>query len=478
MAQEIQFDFSIGRMDPNQTDITVIVTCHNYGKYLAQCLASLTAQRYKAARIILLDDASTDDTAEIALAFPEIEYIHVKYRDVCATRDHALKLVKTPWVLYVDADNWLQFRYLELMHTQALSCDRSVAVIYSSKKIFGKYDDVVMAAPYEEDRLDTQNYIDMCALIRTSALREIGGWSGPMQDKRGPTHDDWALWLRFRSHGWLSEPCPNALLMYRAHDSNCSALGKTQAPNTLLRHARFTLLTVLSGRKWNFSRTMDWLGRMDCVPEQMEIIFLDNSNDPEFGREVRYRLATQDRFSHFRYLKIDRECDPDSMMTNAEYAEGGIAERLERDAVLHGHVAALYARAFSYVTGDFLWTVEDDVIPEDDALFKLVVSMAWKRDVGAVGALVMSRLHRGMAIAGPNVVPLDGQVYEREFVSAGCTLYRVRALKGTRPRYEMTDNGPLFWDVSVGEDMKEGGWRTLLDTGTHTRHYEPSGGYE
>lgn len=473
----IDFDFSIAKVGENQTQITVIVTCHQYGKYLAQCLASLTSQHFRAAQIFLVDDASTDETADIAASFPTVEYLRVEYKDVCASRDYALARVTTPWVLYVDADNWLQPRYLEFLSDHSLSCDSRVGVIYSSKKIFGKYDDFVSAAPYEEDRLDTQSFMDMCALIRVSALREVGGWNGPMKDHRGPSHDDWALWLRLRAHAWSFEPCHNALLYYRAHESNSSAQSVLQSPNTIIRNARFTLLTVLSGRRWNLSRYFSWLIRMDCVPEQVELVLLDNSQDPEFGREVRHWLAVQDRFAHYRYLKVDRTCDPLKTVTNAKYAEGGIPERLERDPYVHEHVAALYARAFSYATGDFLWTVEDDVIPEDDALFKLVLSMAWKRKAGAAGALVMSRLHLGQAIAGPLPISLDGNVHEVGFVSAGCTLYRVRALRGVRPRYEMTDTGALFWDVSVGDDMKRDGWCTLLDTGVSTKHYDSEESY-
>jgi GT2 family glycosyltransferase len=459
------------------TDISVIVTCHNYGSYLAQCLASITGQHYKAARIILIDDASDDDTPEIALSFPDIEYVRVEYKDVCQARDDGLKMCATPWILYVDADNWLQFRYLEFLHKHALSCDRHVGAIYPSKKIFGRYDDVAIADPYEEDRLDTQAFMDMCALIRVSALRDVGGWHGPMRDERGPNHDDWALWLRMRSNGWVFEPCPNALLMYRAHNSNYSALGGLQSPNTILRHARFTLLTVMSGRNWALGPYMEWLARMDCVPEQVDLMIVDNSGSLAFGRTLRLQLALQERFPNYRYLKMDRVCDPESAMTNAQFAEGDIPIRVVRDPAIHRHVAGLYATAFSHVTDDFIWTVEDDVIPQDDALIQLIKGIAWDRKAGAIGAVVMSRLHEGKPIAGPDDIVLNDSLQRVGFVSAGCTLYRTRALKTVRPRYEETDKGILFWDVSVGEDMADAGWHTMLNTAVRTKHYEPDGSY-
>lgn len=481
--EPIEYDLNILRLDPNHTPVTVIVTCHNYGPYLAQCLSSIIGQNFKAARIVLMDDASTDDTPEIALSFPDIEYVRVEYRDVCATRDHALKTVTTPWVLFVDADNWLQFRYLELLYKETLSCDRNIAAIYPSKRIFGRYDDVASAEPYEADRLDTQSFFDMCSLIRTSALREVGGWNGPMRDVRGASHDDWALWLRLRSQGWSFKPCPNALLMYRTHGENCSSAGVMQAPNTIIRHARFTLLTIMSGRHWNLNNYLNWLARMDCVPEQVELFILDNSNDKAFGQELRYRLALQERFTQYRYVKVDRMCDPEGLLSNAQYAEGGVKERLQRDPILHGHVAALYAHAFSQINTDFIFCVEDDIIPDDTALYGLIEGMAWRRSVGAVGGVVNSRLHTDRVIAG-SATSLE--VYTKDlgteslpmsFVSAGCVLYRTSALKICRPRYEVLPTHNLFWDVSIGQDMAEEGWETLLNPKVRTRHYSPDGSY-
>src|SRR5262245_56995193 len=46
--------------------ISVVVTCHNYGRYLRECLESLLAQERPADEIVVVDDASTDDTPEVA----------------------------------------------------------------------------------------------------------------------------------------------------------------------------------------------------------------------------------------------------------------------------------------------------------------------------------------------------------------------------------------------------------------------------
>ncbi|MCE2438518.1 MAG: glycosyltransferase family 2 protein, partial [Candidatus Latescibacteria bacterium] len=60
-------------MNPDRkADIAVIVTCHNYGRYLWQCLNSIQRQLLKPASVLIVDDASTDETEAVARQFPEM----------------------------------------------------------------------------------------------------------------------------------------------------------------------------------------------------------------------------------------------------------------------------------------------------------------------------------------------------------------------------------------------------------------------
>jgi hypothetical protein len=51
-----------------QASVTVLITCFNYGRFLNQCVTSVLAQEGVNVRIIIVDDASTDDSAQIASA--------------------------------------------------------------------------------------------------------------------------------------------------------------------------------------------------------------------------------------------------------------------------------------------------------------------------------------------------------------------------------------------------------------------------
>ena len=54
--------------------------------------------------IIVIDSYSTDKTAEIALGFPDVQFIQNKFEDFTKQRNLALKKAKNDWVLFLDAD--------------------------------------------------------------------------------------------------------------------------------------------------------------------------------------------------------------------------------------------------------------------------------------------------------------------------------------------------------------------------------------
>ena len=49
----------------HKVKVSVIVTAHNYGKYLSQCLDSVLNQKYTNYEMIVVNDGSTDNTSEI-----------------------------------------------------------------------------------------------------------------------------------------------------------------------------------------------------------------------------------------------------------------------------------------------------------------------------------------------------------------------------------------------------------------------------
>ncbi len=92
--------------------ISVIVPAYNVEQYIARCLDSITGQSYTNIEVIVVDDGSSDATAQIcddkALKDDRIIVVHKKNEGVAAARNTALDAVKGELVAFCDADDYYE----------------------------------------------------------------------------------------------------------------------------------------------------------------------------------------------------------------------------------------------------------------------------------------------------------------------------------------------------------------------------------
>ena len=87
--------------------LSVIIPVHNGADYLADAVRSVLAAELKACEIIVVDDCSTDSTANIAAAFGErVRYFYQSQRGPSAARNYGLRLARGNFVGFLDADDW------------------------------------------------------------------------------------------------------------------------------------------------------------------------------------------------------------------------------------------------------------------------------------------------------------------------------------------------------------------------------------
>ena len=96
-------------------DVTVVITCFNYGAFLGECVESALAQLGGQPRVIVVDDGSTDrrTVAELARLPPHVEVVRQANAGVAAARNAGLRLVETPYALALDADDRLALDALQ-----------------------------------------------------------------------------------------------------------------------------------------------------------------------------------------------------------------------------------------------------------------------------------------------------------------------------------------------------------------------------
>lgn len=89
--------------------VSVIMPSYNTAKYIAESIESVLKQTYKYWELIIADDCSDDDTADVVKAYSADERIRYIKNDVnsgaAVTRNNALREAKGKWIAFLDSDD-------------------------------------------------------------------------------------------------------------------------------------------------------------------------------------------------------------------------------------------------------------------------------------------------------------------------------------------------------------------------------------
>ncbi|MNW26101.1 putative glycosyltransferase EpsJ [compost metagenome] len=146
--------------------ITVIVPMYNAEEFLEYTLESLSSQTiFRDVEILLVDDCSTDDTLSIANRYAQRYQQFILLRQdhnkgVSAARNLGLDQAKGQYVFFIDADDTIPERTLEIMYQAAQ--DKQADVITGIYKRFDSKSESVMSIFHQFPELANEGYISIC----------------------------------------------------------------------------------------------------------------------------------------------------------------------------------------------------------------------------------------------------------------------------------------------------------------------------
>lgn len=103
-------------------NVSVIVPIYNAEKYLVKCLDSVVSQTLRDIEIILIDDGSTDGSADICrryLADTRVIYYRKENEGLAAARQDGLERASGEYIGFVDSDDWIEPDMYERMFVRA-----------------------------------------------------------------------------------------------------------------------------------------------------------------------------------------------------------------------------------------------------------------------------------------------------------------------------------------------------------------------
>ena len=95
---------------------SVVIPAFNAESYLAEAVDSVIAQSLPATEIVIVDDGSTDATAEIAKYFPIVTYVRQENAGVAAALNHGSRVATGDFIAFLSADDIWKSDKLALQH--------------------------------------------------------------------------------------------------------------------------------------------------------------------------------------------------------------------------------------------------------------------------------------------------------------------------------------------------------------------------
>lgn len=116
--------------------ISVVVPVYKVEKYLNRCVDSILAQTFTDFELILVDDGSPDNCGDICEEYAKkdnrIHVIHQKNGGLSAARntgiDWAFENSDSKWITFIDSDDWIHPRYLEVLLNAVNDSGLSVSI--------------------------------------------------------------------------------------------------------------------------------------------------------------------------------------------------------------------------------------------------------------------------------------------------------------------------------------------------------------
>jgi glycosyltransferase involved in cell wall biosynthesis len=192
-------------------DVTVVVPCFNYGRFLSEALESLRAQDGGAPRIIVVDDGSDErETQSVLAELPgDVELLRQTNAGLSAARNAGFRAACTSLLLALDADDMLPPGALRALR-HGLEDDPGAGFAYGVTRFFGEWSGDMVMPGWDPYRLLYRHTIGPTALTRRELFEDVGGY-----DLAG--YEDWEFWLHALAKGWHGVKVPETTFLYRRH---------------------------------------------------------------------------------------------------------------------------------------------------------------------------------------------------------------------------------------------------------------------
>jgi hypothetical protein len=203
---------------PEEPRVAVVIPCYNGGRFLRDAIESVLQQTCPAAEIVVVNDGSTDDSADIARSYEQLRYVEQRNQGAPAARNAGIRASASQFLIFLDADDRLQSHALAT-GVEALTANPDWAFVSGGVRVIAEDGSPRYVPEYRERSDDPyvqllrSNYIWTPGVVtyRRDVLRAVGGyatWAGASADyelnvriaRRFPVGRQGRVVLDYRQH--------------------------------------------------------------------------------------------------------------------------------------------------------------------------------------------------------------------------------------------------------------------------------------
>jgi GT2 family glycosyltransferase len=187
------------------TRLSIVVPVYNSPRELAECLAAVQADAPADAELIVVDDASTDGTPDVARAGGARVFRLPRNSGPGAARNHGVERAEGPVLLFVDADVVIAPGTVGRV-AAAFAGDPGLAALFGSYDdrprapgLVSRYRNLLHHFVHQDGKAEAATFWAGLGAVRRAAFREVGGFDAARFPK--PSIEDIELGYRLRRAG-------------------------------------------------------------------------------------------------------------------------------------------------------------------------------------------------------------------------------------------------------------------------------------
>ena len=244
--------------------VSIVMPVYNMSEFLLECIPSILEQDYNHFEIIIIDDGSTDSTADIVHSFLDNRIIYIRREhDYMASMNTGILSAKGKYIMRMDADDlMLQGRIRK--QVEYMEAHPDVDVCGGGMKNFGGNDNVMHGltghVAISSSLLLYNTMAHPTVIMRKKSVECYVSQHGTLYDNRYIYAEDYRLWTSMIMEGFLFDNIKDILILHRISSQAVTSIHAEEslraAEEIKMEYLKYAILEICQ-KEYMFAQIID-----------------------------------------------------------------------------------------------------------------------------------------------------------------------------------------------------------------------------